>query len=183
MTNGLRFPTARLRVQDAEVLEQRARSLSGVDSPEEIGAVEARMLVAFRLDGSPCALEIGVLDRVVARLGPVIAVAGAGPDCCGVAFVDGRPLAVLDLRGAVTGTLRRPDELRSSPALLVAVGGQRQALAVEAPVELAEAAVEARAQQGAGDDGRAVGLIGLTRTGLSLIDSAWLRRWVASRRT
>jgi hypothetical protein len=168
------LPVPRVVPGDAEVLERRARALaSGRDADETPAALVA--LVSFRLRGRACALESAVVDRAVVIAAPFAVPLADGSERA-VAFVEERPLPIVDLAGTAAGSSRRAPELVGAPALVVATTGGPVAVAVEGPIELAEDAIAEGAVPGAagGEDLRIAGRLA---GGAALVDAAWLVAW------
>lgn len=175
MTAGL--PVPRVVAGDAEVLEERARSLAagagGAGAGEAAGLVR---LVAFRLAGRPCAVDAAGVGRAVSLASPIaipIAAGGERP----VAFVEERPVPVADLAGAAAGRARPAAALAGAPALVVETPDGPVAVAVEGPLELAEDRVVAAAAPGAPEDVPRVA--GRLAGGAALVDGPWLAAWAA----
>jgi hypothetical protein len=162
---------------DAEALERRARSLAGGDAAEGEESAGLLRLVAFRLCGRPCAVETGPIERAVVLPRPVgVPLAGGGERP--VAFVDERPVPVVDLAGLAAGRVRGADDLGGAPAIVVGTAVGPVAVAVEGPLELAEDRLLASAAPGAAPaDG--VRLAGRLAGGAALLDAAWLRALAA----
>jgi hypothetical protein len=168
------LPVPRVVPGDAQVLERRARALaSGREVDEALADLVA--LVSFRLRGRPCAVESAVVDRAVVLAAPFAVPLADGSERA-VAFVEERPLPVVDLAGTSAGSPRPAAELAGAPALVVGTPEGPVAVAVEGPVELAEDAISAGAVQGAagGEDLR---LAGRLAGGAALVDAAWLVAW------
>jgi hypothetical protein len=169
------LPVPRLVPTDAEALERRARALAGGDADEAARDVGLLRLVAFRLHGRPCAVDAGVVERAVSRLSRPISVPLADATERTVAFVEERPLPVVDLVGLAAGAPRRTAALEGCPALVLATPVGPVAAVVEGPLELDEDRVVAAVQ---GDDGSDLRVAGVLAGGAALLDGAWLAAWV-----
>ena len=167
--------TPRLAPRDVEILEQRARALAGGAGGDEGEAGRVR-LVQFRLAGGACGVEAAAVERAVSRLAGAVAVPMADGTERAVAFVDERPVPVADLAGALAGARRRASELSGAPALVVGSPQGSVAVAVDGPLELAEAAVAAAAAEASGSPD-APRLLGRLADGTVLLDPAWLAAW------
>jgi len=169
----VRLPVPTIVAEDADALERRARALAAGDRDGREDAAGLLRLVTFRLGGAPCAVETGPIERAVVLPAPVavpLADGGERP----VAFVDERPVPVVDLAGFAAGAPRRAEALGGAPALVVATDGGPVAVAVEGPLELAEDRLAAAAapERAAGDGVR---LAGRLAGGAALLDADWLR--------
>ncbi len=171
MTSTLPIPALVLR--DPELLERRARELATGAATEEASRVLDR-LVSFTLRGASCAVDAGVLERAVARLSrPLPVPRESGADRL-VAFVDERPVPVVDLAGFVGGQARAVEDLEAHPALLVTTTAGPVAVAVEGPLELVEDHVAFAA---AGGDPSPIRAAGRLSSGMLALDPAWLQEW------
>jgi hypothetical protein len=167
-----RLPIPRLVPGDVEALERRAREYAAGGVEEETDASGKLRLVLFRLRGGPCAVDAAVVERAV-PLGAPFAVPLADGSERAVAFVDERPVAVVDLAGHAAGAPRRAAALRGVPALVVATELGPVAVAVDGPLELAE---DRLAGAAAPEEG-ALRLAGRLAGGAALLDAAWLASW------
>jgi hypothetical protein len=169
----VRLPVPSIVAEDADALERRARALAAGDAAQRDGTAGLLRVVTFRLHGAPCAVETGPIDRAVVLPAPVaVPLAGGGERP--VAFVDERPVPVVDLAGFVAGAPRRAEALGGAPALVVATDGGPVAVAVEGPLELAEDRLAGAApQERAPADG--IRLAGRLAGGAALLDAGWLR--------
>ncbi|HET8539200.1 MAG TPA: hypothetical protein VFL83_04950 [Anaeromyxobacter sp.] len=173
-----RLPLPRVVPGDAAVLERRARALAAGDPAREedaLGAVGAARLVAFRLRGRPCAVDGAVVARAVVLAAPLAIPLVDGSERP-VAFVDELPVPVADLAGAAAGRPRAAAALSGAPALLVETAEGPVAVAVEAPLELAEDRLAATAAPGGDEVPRIAGRLA---GGADLVDGAWLAGWAA----
>ncbi len=176
MTGPLRVP--RLVPSATDVLEQRARALAAGGAGEVAeGAARPLRLVAFRLGGRSCAVEMTSLDRVVLRLARPLAVPLATGGERLVTFVEERPVPVADLAGLVAGAVRGTGALAGAPALVVSTPTGAVAVAVEGPLELAEGALAGAAAAEASGDGALLRVAGVLKDGAALVDRAWLAAW------
>lgn len=173
-----RIPLPRLLVRDAAALERRARALADAGSAERAEATEP--FVAFRLGGHPCAVRAEVVSRAVVALARPVLVPLAGGGERAVAFVDERPLSVVDLAGFAAGGARGADALAGVPALVVDGGAAPVAVAVEGPLELVEDRVAARAPEPAGGGVRIAAVLA---SGAALVDGRWLAALAAGTAT
>jgi chemotaxis signal transduction protein len=165
------LPVPAIVAGDTEALEHRARLLAAGDTAEDDAAGLLR-LVTFRLGGMACAVETGPIERAVVLSAPIPVPLADGSERP-VAFVDERPLPVVDLAGTSAGAPRRAAELAGVPALVVATAAGSVAVAVEGPLELAEDRLAAAVASGAPrDDG--LRLAGRLAGGAALVDPAWL---------
>jgi hypothetical protein len=171
VTSTLRVPE--LVPRDLAILERRARELATGAAVEEVSRVQDR-LVSFTLRGTPCAVDASVLERAVTRLARPLPVPREAGDDRLVAFVDERPVPVVDLSAYVAGKPRTLEALEAHPALLVTTRAGPVAVAVEGPLELLEDHVAFAAE--AGDPGpiRAAGRLSC---GVLALDPAWLQEW------
>ncbi len=163
------IPPVRIAVADAEELERRAVALASGEAAREAAPVAAAS-VTFRLGGVPCAVEAAAVERAVLRLATVVAVPLAAGGARTAAFIDERPLPVVDLRRPV----REPAALGDAPALVIAGPTGAVVLAVEGPLDLTEAPVTAAAEPTAGDERPRIA--GRLADGTALFDTAWIRR-------
>jgi hypothetical protein len=167
------LPVPSIVAGDTEALERRARALAGGAASDDGDAAGLLRVVAFRLRGAPCAVETGPIERAVVLSAPIAVPLADGSERA-VAFVDERPLPVVDLAGAAAGAPRRAADLAGVPALVVATPGGPVAVAVEGPLELAEDRLAgAAAPEEARSDG--LRLAGRLAGGAALVDAAWLR--------
>jgi hypothetical protein len=156
-----------------EVLEGRARALAaeGRGVAEASDAVQA---VTFHLGRVACAIEAALVARAVLRLGGLVAVPlGDGAERA-VAFVDERPVPVLDLAGFAARAPRPAEALAGRPALVIAARAGEVALAVDGPLDLAN---EALVPCAGGDAGERVPVAGRLAGGAALLASAWVSEW------
>ena len=164
---------ADIAIADEAELERRARALARGEVERE-AAPSGTVAVTFRVGAVRCALEASAVERAVLRLGAVFAIPLAGGGERAAAFVDERPLPVVDLL-----TPARPIEaLRNAPALLVSAEFGPVAVAVEGPLDLTEAPVVATAEP-APPGGDAPRLAGRLADGAALLDIASIRRFAA----
>lgn len=171
MTTSLRVPE--LIPRDPELLERRARELATGAVAEEATRVLDR-LVSFTLGGAACAVDAAVLERAVARLArPLPVPREAGADRL-VAFVDERPVPVVDLCAYAAGQARAPEALEAQPALLVITTVGPVAVAVDGPLELVEDHLAFAAE---GGDPAPIRAAGRLSSGLLALDPAWLQDW------
>lgn len=168
------LPVPRAIPVDRETLERRALALARGDAGEDHSAAGLLRLVTFRLGQKPCAVDaLGIVRAVT--LGTPIPIPLVDGSERAVAFVDERPIAVVDLAGLASGAPRRAAELAGAPALVIATAGGPVAIAVEGPLELSEERLVATAEAGGGGDG--IVLAGRLEGGASLLDAAWLSSW------
>lgn len=168
-----RLPVPRIVAADAEALERRARALvAGAEAAAGEGLVP---VVAFRLRGTRCAVDLALVGRAVVLSTP-IAVPLAGGAERAVAFVDERPVPVADLAGAARGAARSPAELAGAPALVVETPLGDVAVVVEGPLDLAEDRLVAAVAADGGAAGP-VRIAGRLAGGAALLDPAWLPIW------
>jgi hypothetical protein len=171
VSTALRVPELVLR--DQEILERRAQELATGAVAEELSRAQDR-LVSFTLRGAACAVDAGVLERAVARLArPLPVPRETGSDRL-VAFVDERPVPVVDLAAFVAGQPRELAVLEGQPALLVSTSAGPVAVAVEGPLELVEDHVAFAA---AGGDPSPIRAAGRLSSGILALDPAWLQEW------
>jgi hypothetical protein len=163
------LPPVRIAVADAGELERRAAALAAGDAAEEARAGGAA--ITFRLDGVPCAIEAAAVERVVLRLATVVAIPLAGGGVRAAAFVDERPLPVVDLLRPA----RDAQALGDAPALVVGGPSGAVALAVQGPLDLTEAPVAAAAEPAPPGDDRPR-IAGRLADGTALLDTGWIRR-------
>jgi hypothetical protein len=171
VTTPLLVPELVLR--DQEILERRARELAAGTAAEEVSRVQDR-LVSFTLGGAACAVDAGVLERAVARLTRPLPVPRESGDDRLVAFVDERPVPVVDLEAFAAGRPRAVEELEAHPALIVTTTAGPVAVAVEGPLELLEDHVAFAAEPG---DPAPIRAAGRLRSGILALDPAWLQEW------
>jgi hypothetical protein len=170
-----RIPVPRVVPADLGTLERRAQELA---APAEVASdrseEEVLRLVSFRLRRMPCAVEAAAVERAIV-LGRPLAVPSADGSERHVAFVLERPLRVIDLAAAVTGTARSGAELEGAPALVVRTASALVAVAVEGPLDLAEDRVAAHTDRAGELD--AVRTVGRLCGGALLLDASWLATW------
>lgn len=172
----MKVPAVRVRPSDIPLLERRARALAS-GRAEMVEEVCRLRLVAFRLDGRPCAVEAQAVERAVSRLGRVVAVPLASRGERLVAFVEELPLPIADLAECV-GRPRPPEVLAHAPAIVLSVQAGRVAVAVEGPLELLEEAVAERSvSEDAGEEPDAPRLVARLAGGASLLEADWLIGW------
>lgn len=175
MTVALAQP--QLVIGDADALERRARALAEPAAAED-GTVGALRVVAFHLGGAACAVDADVLERALVALARPFAVPLASGEQRVVAFVDERPVAVVDLAGIVGDGPRPAASLDGRPALVLRTGGGLVAVVVDGPLELAEERVVASVGAAEADAGGAiVRLAGRLAGGAALVDGSWLATW------
>lgn len=160
---------------DREVLEHRARLLAARAEAELAERTEERH-VAFRLNGRPCAVDAGVVERVVARLARPLPVPLRDGGERLVAFVDERPVPVVDLAAFSGGLRRGPAELEGQPALLVTTPEGPVAVVVEGPLALLE---DHLAWAAGGGDPAQIRTQGMLAGGTTALDPAWFEGWAA----
>ncbi len=179
--NDPRLPPVRVIPQDADTLEQRARELAR-PAVDEGAESDARLtpLVTFRLGGLRCAIGASVVERALARIGAPVPVSNLGGGERAIAFVDERPVPVVDLAGTVAGAPRPVGRLAGSAAFIVATRAGPVAVAVDGPLELAEErlAETALADEGATAEG-AVRIAGRLADGTTVLSAEWLVHWGA----
>jgi len=168
-----RLTVPRLFPFDLEVLEARARQLAAGGRAEEEGAADT-LLVGFYLAGRACALDSSVVERAVSRLARPIAVPLVGGGERLVAFVEERPVPVVDLSGLATGQARTPEVLAGRPAVVVTTGIGSVAVAVDGPLDLLEDRLAAAAVAG---DAAPIRAAGVLSGGGTALDAAWLQGW------
>lgn len=168
-----RLPVPRLLPSDVELLERRARALAAGGAGEERAGGEA-LLVGFHLGERPCALDSAVVERAVSRLAPPVAVPLAGGGERLVAFVEERPVPVVDLAGLVAGAPRAAAVLAGRPAVVVTTGIGSVAVAVDGPLDLLEDRLVAVTAAG---DEAAIRVAGRLAGGGTALDAAWLQGW------
>ncbi len=172
----MKVPAVRVRPADVPLLERRARALAS-GKAEIVEETERLRLVAFRLDGRPCAVEARAVERAVSRLGRLVAVPLAAGGERLVAYVDEMPVPVADLAGCV-GPSRPPEVLARAPAVVLPVPSGRVAVAVEGPLDLLEEVVAERSTSGGPEDSPdAPRLVARLAGGASLLDADWLGGW------
>jgi hypothetical protein len=172
LSEGL--PVPHVVVGDAEVLERRARALAAGGRADEARAA-VLALVSFRLRGKPCAVESTAVERTVAISGPFAVPLADGSERA-VAFVEERPLPIVDLAGTAAGSCRGAPDLAGAPALVLGTPGGPVAVVVEGPLELAEDSILERAAPGAAGDAD-LRVAGRLAGGATLVDAAWLVGW------
>lgn len=165
--------TPRLRVEpgDEARLREQARRLAGGEAEAPAAALE---VVTFTLGGRSLAVEATAVARAVARLGATAEVPQAGGRARPVAWVDEQPVAVTDLAALAGLPARPPEALAAAPALLVPAPDGLAAVAVEGPLELAEAAL-LQAADPALDGLPGLAIQGRLAGGALLLPAAWLR--------
>ena len=168
-----RLAVPRLFPFDVEVLERRARSLAAGHRGEE-EAEGQELLVVFQLSGRACALDSAVVERAVSRLAPPIAVPLAGGGERLVAFVEERPVPVVDLAGHAAGAPRPAEALAGRPAVVVTTGIGSVAVAVDGPLDLLEDRLAALAVAG---DPAPIRAAGVLAGGCTALDAAWVQEW------
>jgi chemotaxis signal transduction protein len=169
------LPQPRIVVGDAEALERRARALAEPEA-EEAAAGDALRVVVFRLGGARCAVDAAVVERAVVALAHPFAVPLASGEERTVAFVEERPVAVVDLAGAAGAGPRSAAALGGCPALVLRAAESAVAVVVDGPLELAEDRVVASAVD-PDDGGVAVRIAGRLASGAALVDGGWLAAW------
>lgn len=162
-----------LVASDVELLERRARELATGSVAETVSHVEDR-LISFRLRGRTCAVDARVVERAVARLSRPLPVPLQGGGERLVAFVEERPVPVVDLEGFAAGGPRELAVIESHPALLVTTSIGPVAVAVSGPLELLEDHVAFAA---AGGDPTPLRTVGVLAGGTVALDPAWLQEW------
>lgn len=166
------LPVPSLLPLDPELLERRARSLASAAEREAGGTLDR--LVSFQLGGLPCAVDARVVERAVARLSRPLPVPLQDGGERLVAFVEERPVPVVDLAGFAAGGSRQTSALEAHPALLVNTSAGPIAVAVEGPLDLLEDHVAFVAEAG---DGGAIRAAGRLSCGTLALDPAWLQEW------
>lgn len=166
------LPVPSLLPLDAELLERRARALAA--GGERDAAQTLDRLISFQLAGLPCAVDARGVERAVARLSRPLPVPLRDGGERLVAFVEERPVPVVDLVGFALGAAREASALESQPALLVTTAAGPIAVAVDGPLELLEDHLAFAA--GAGD-GAAIRAAGRLSGGTLALDPAWLQEW------
>lgn len=170
----MRLPALRIRPGGRAALEEAARVLAGRgDGPVE--SAPGVLAITFGLGGDRCAVEAKAVQRAVLQLGGVVPVSLAGGGERLVAFVDERPVPVVDLLRLGS---RTAEDLSRAPALLLSLDGGPVAVAVEGPLDLSEAAI-AQAARSAQGDPQVPRLVGRLADGTSLIDADWMRHFAA----
>jgi len=170
--------TVRFAPRAEPELAARARALAAPAAAGEEGA--SRALVAFTLAGARYAVELGLVERVVARLGLAAPLAGAPAGLCGLAFIDGMPHLLVDFLEQLTHRTRSLEQLALAPALVLQADTGALALCVEGPLELVDAP---RLLAGDGAPATsALGLSGRLPDGTLVLTSAWVLEWAASLR-
>jgi chemotaxis signal transduction protein len=160
---------------DLEVLQRRTRRLASGAQADLAERTEERH-VAFRLRGRPCAVDVRVVERAVARLSRPLPVPLKDGGERLVAFVDERPVPVVDLAVLSGGSQRGPAELEARPALLVTTPTGPVAVVVEGPLELLEDHLAWAAGMG---DPASIRTTGVLSGGSTALDPAWLQEWAA----
>jgi hypothetical protein len=175
-----KLPVPAIVAGETEVLERRARALAAGASADEDGAAGLLRLVTFRLRGTACAVVTEPVERALVLAAPMAVPLADGSERA-VAFVDERPVPVMDLAGAAAAAPRRAAGLAGAPALVVSTDGGPVAVAVEGPLELAEdrlaAATPAATPMGGAAGADEIRLAGRLAGGALLLDAAWLRAW------
>jgi hypothetical protein len=165
--------TPELVATDLDLLERRARELATGSGGETLDRAEDR-LVSFRLVGRACAIHALVVERAVARLSRPLSVPLQDGGERLVAFVEERPVPVVDLEGFAAGRPRDPAALESQPALLVTTPRGPVAVAVGGPLELLE---DHLVYGAAGGDPAPLRAVGVLAGGTMALDPAWLQEW------
>jgi hypothetical protein len=171
--SGTTLPVPTLVPLDPELLERRARELATGAGAEQTERKLDRM-ISFQLVGLPCAVEARVVERAVARLSRPLPVPLQGGGDRLVAFVEERPVPVVDLVGFSMGGPREVEALEGQPALLVTTAGGAVAVAVEGPLELLEDHLAFAAE---GGDTAAIRAAGRLSSGILALDPAWMQEW------
>jgi hypothetical protein len=167
-----RLLVPRLFPFDVEVLERRARQLAA-GGRGEAEAQANLLLVGFQLGARACALDARVVEQAVSRLAAPVSVPLAGGGERLIAFVEERPVPVVDLAGLATGVVRAPGALAGRPALVVTTGIGSVAVAVDGPLDLLEDRLAAVAAGEAGP----IRAAGLLAGGCAALDASWLQEW------
>ncbi len=175
MTRAARTP--RVVPVDVESLERRARELAAGIAADDVRSAGVISLVGFSLRARRCALDSAIVERAVVLAAPLGVPALDGSERV-VAFVDERPLEIVDLDGLAAGTPRGLDELAGAPALVVATPSGPVAVAVGGPLELVEDRVVATSEA-VGDPGP-IRVAGRLAGGAALIDAGWLAAWAGN---
>lgn len=162
-----------LVASDVDLLERRARELAIGSVAETLSRVEDR-LVSFRLRGRACAVDARVVERAVARLSRPLPVPLQDGSERLVAFVEERPVPVVDLEAFAAGGPRDLATLESHPALLVTTSIGPVAVAVSGPLELLEDHVAFATADG---DPAPLRTVGVLAGGTVALDPAWLQEW------
>ncbi len=165
--------TPQLVASDVALLEKRAGELAAGSGVGDLERPEDQ-LVSFRLQGRTCAIHALVVERAVARLSRPLPVPVAGGGERLIAFVDERPVPVVDLEGLAGAKQRDPAVLESGPALLVTTPHGAVAVAVGGPLELLE---DHLVQGAVGGDVAPLRLVGRLAGGTMALDPAWLQEW------
>jgi hypothetical protein len=168
---GLSVPS--LRPLEPELLERRARELASAPEDRDLERTLDR-LVSFRLVGRSCALDARVVERAVTRLSRPVAVPLHDGGERLVAFVEERPVPVVDLVAFAGGRARAAEALEGQPALLVTTGGGPVVVAVDGPLELLEDHIAFAAE---GGDAGAIRAAGRLSGGILALDPTWLQDW------
>jgi hypothetical protein len=155
-----------------DVLERRACELASRATLEPVSAEQRA--VSFQLRGRPCAVDASVVERALARLTRPLTVPVADGVDRMVAFIDERPMPVVDLAGMAAGRVRGAAALEGRPAVVVSTGLGPVAVAVDGPLELLEDHLAAGAAPGDPAEIRTVGVLG---GGAIALDPAWLQEW------
>jgi hypothetical protein len=169
-----RLTVPRLFPFDVEVLEERARQLAAGERAGEEATAGAALLVAFQLGGRACAVDSSVVERAVTRLAAPIAVPLADGGERLLAFVEERPVPVVDLAGVAAGGPRGPAALAGHPAVVVTTGIGSVAVAVDGPLDLLEERMAALTTAG---DPAPIRAAGVLAGGCTALDAAWLQEW------
>jgi chemotaxis signal transduction protein len=167
-------PTLRVDPADEARLAAQARTLADDGTAGVDQGRDALQVVTFRIGGQPCAAPAHAVERAVARLGATTDVPQAGGGVRTVAWVDEQPVAVTDLAALAGLAPRAPAMLALGPALLLATPAGVAALAVEGPLELAEAPL-AQVADPALAELPGLGLAGRLAGGAALLSADWLR--------
>ncbi len=163
----------KIAIADEAELEQRARTLARGEIERDATPI-GNSSVTFRLGAARCAIEASAVHRVVLRLAAVFAIPVATGGERAAAFIDERPLPVVDLLrpGRVI------EVLRDAPALIITAEYGPIAVAVEGPLDLTEAAMRQTAERPP-RDGDDPPLLGRLADGTALLDASWIRRFAA----
>jgi chemotaxis signal transduction protein len=176
------LPVPRIVVDDVEALDRRAAALAA--PPPDEAHTDVLRVVVFRLGATTCAVEAAAVERAVVALASPFAVPLASGGDRTVAFVEERPVPVVDLvafaaagGGASarhSGDARAPD---ARPALVLRTADGPVAALVDGPLELAEDRLTATAIEDSGAAAAGVLLAGRLAGGGALVDAAWLAAW------